>query len=39
MLQWDRNTSGRLQRISTLIEQGSEIRVLIDQMDPLPKEQ
>ena len=39
MHHWDRGTSGRLQRIRALIEQGSEISVLIDQMDPLPEEQ
>ena len=39
MHHWDRGTSGRLQRISAPIEQGSEISVPSDQMDPLPKEQ
>ena len=39
MHQWDRDTSGRLQRISAPIEQGSEISVPSDQMDPLPEEQ
>ena len=39
MHQWDRDTSGRLQRISAPIKQGSEISVPIDQMDPLPEEQ
>ena len=39
MHHWDRGTSGRLQRISAPIEQGSEINVPIDQMDPLPEEQ
>ena len=35
MHHWERETSGRLHRISTQIEQGSEISVPIDQMDPL----
>ena len=39
MHHWERETSGRLHRISAPIEQGSEIRVPIDQMDPLPEEQ
>ena len=39
MHHWDRGTSGRLQRISAPIEQGSEISVQSDQMDPLPEEQ
>ena len=39
MHHWDRGTSGRLQRISAPIEQGSEVSVPIDQMDPLPEEQ
>ena len=38
MHHWERETSGRLQRISVPIEQGSEISVPIDQMDPLPAE-
>ena len=39
MRHWDRDTSGRLQRISTPIEKGCEISVHSDQMDPLPEEQ
>ena len=39
MLQWDRETSGRLHRINAPIEQGSEIRVPIDQMEPPYEEQ
>ena len=39
MHHWDRDTSGRLQRISTLVEQGCEISAHGDQMDPLPEEQ
>ena len=35
----DRDSLGRLQRISTLVEQGCEISVHSDQMDPLPEEQ
>ena len=39
MHHWDRDTSGRLQRISTPVEQGYEVSVHSDQMDPLPEEQ
>ena len=39
MHHWDRDTSGRLQRISTPVEQGCEISVHSDQMDPLHEEQ
>ena len=39
MHHWDRDPLGRLQRISTLVEQGCEINVHSDQMDPLPEEQ
>ena len=39
MLQWDRDTSGRLHRISTQLDQSSEVSVHIDTMDPLPEEQ
>ena len=39
MHHWERETLGRLQRIRAPIEQGSEISVPIDQMDPLPEEQ
>ena len=39
MHHWDRDTSGRLQRISTPVEQGCEISVHSEQMDPLPEEQ
>ena len=35
----DRRISGRLQRVSTPVEQSCEISVHSDQMDPLPKEQ
>ena len=39
MHKWDRDTSGRLQRINTPIKQGSEFSVHSDTMDPLPEEQ
>ena len=40
MLQWDRDTSGRLQRISAPIEQSSEFSVHSDTMDhPLEEQQ
>ena len=39
MLQWDRDTSGRLHRISTQLDQSSEVSVHTDTMDPLPEEQ
>ena len=39
MYHWDRDTSGRLQRVSAPIEQSCEFRVHSDQMDPLPEEQ
>ena len=39
MHHWDIDTSSRLQRISTPVEQGCEISVHSDQMDPLPEEQ
>ena len=39
MQHWDRGISGRLQRVSAPIEQGCEISVHSDQMDPLPEEQ
>ena len=39
MHHWDRDTSGRLQIISTPVEQGCEVSVHSDQMDPLPEEQ
>ena len=39
MHQWDRDTSGRLQRISAPIAQFCEFSVHSDTMDPLPEEQ
>ena len=39
MYHWDRDISGRLQMVSTPTEQGYEVSVHSDQMDPLPEEQ
>ena len=39
MHHWDRGISGRLQIVSTPTEQGYEVSVHSDQMDPLPEEQ
>ena len=39
MQQWDRDTSGRLHRISTQLDPASEVSVPTDTMDPLPEEQ
>ena len=39
MHQWDRDTSGRLHRISTQLDQGSEVSVYTYTMDPLTEEQ
>ena len=39
MHHWDRDISGRLQRVSAPVKQGCEISVHSDQMDPLPEEQ
>ena len=39
MHHWNKDTSGRLQRIITPIEQGCEISVHSENMDPLPEEQ
>ena len=38
MHHWDRDTSGRLQRISTPIDHGREVSVHSENMDPLPEE-
>ena len=38
-MQWDRNTTGRLERLSALLEQGCEIILHSNQMEPSPKEQ
>ena len=39
MQQWDRDTSGRLNRISTQLDPASEVSVPTDTMDPLLEEQ
>ena len=39
MQQWDRDTSSRLNRISTQLDPVSEVNVHTDTMDPLPEEQ
>ena len=39
MHHWDRDISGRLQRVGAPIEQGCEISVHSDQMDPLHEKQ
>ena len=39
MQQWDRDTSGRLNRISTQLDPASGVSVPTDTMDPLPEEQ
>ena len=39
MQQWDRDTSGRLNRISTQLDLASEVSVQTDTTDPIPEEQ
>ena len=39
MHHWDRDISGRLQRVCTPTEQGCEVSVHSEQMDPLPEEE
>ena len=39
MFQWDRNTAGRLERISIPQEQGCELNLDSDKMEPPPEEQ
>ena len=39
MQQWDRDTSGRLNRISTQPDLASKVSVQADTMDPIPEEQ
>ena len=39
MQQWNRDTSGRLNRISTQLDLASEVSVQTDTMDPIPDEQ
>ena len=38
-MQWDRNTAGRLERLSAPIEQGCEVSLHTDQMETPPEEQ
>ena len=38
MHHWNKEISGRLQRVGAPVEQGREISVHSDKMDPLPKE-
>ena len=38
-MQWDRNTAGRLERLSAPIEQGCEISLYTNQMETPPEEQ
>ena len=37
-MQWDRNTADRLERLSALVEQGCEISLHSNQMEPPPEE-
>ena len=39
MYHWDRDISGRFQRVSTPIEQVCEVSVHNEKIDPLPEEQ
>ena len=39
MQHWDRNTACRLERTSTPQEQGCEVSLHSNQMEPLPEEQ
>ena len=39
MHHWDRNTTGRLERVSALLKQGCEVSLNTNQMDPQPEEQ
>ena len=39
MCHWDRNTAGRLERINAPHEQGCELSLNNDQMEPPPEEQ
>ena len=38
-MQWDRNTTGKLERLSAPVEQGCEISLHSNQMEPPPEEQ
>ena len=37
-MQWDRNTAGRLERLSASIEEGCEVSLHTNQMETLPEE-
>ena len=39
MHHWDRNTTGRLERFNAPLEQGCEVSLNTDPMDPPPEEQ
>ena len=39
MHHWDRNIIGRLEKVSAPLEQGCEVSLNTNQMDPLPEEQ
>ena len=39
MHHWDRNTTGKLERVSASLEQGCEVSLNTNQMDPPPEEQ
>ena len=39
MHHWDRNTRGRLERVSAPVEQGCEVSLNCEQMEPPPEEQ
>ena len=38
-MQWDRNTAGRLERLSASIEEGCEVSLHTNQIETLPEEQ
>ena len=38
-MQWDIDTAGRLERLRALVEQGCEISLHSNQMEPPPEEQ
>ena len=38
-IEWDRNTAGRLERLSDSVEQGCEVSLHNNQMEPPPEEQ
>ena len=39
LMQWDRNTAGKLQRLGAPIEQGYEVSLHTNQMETPPEEQ